>query len=202
MADKGTKKKATGEVAQEVATPAETESSMEWYILKVASNREESVRDALRRRVVIAGLDKYFGDFIVPIERITEVRNGRKRVCKQKLYPGYMMVQMIYTETTWILVRETPGIGGFTGPDGRPTPMEPHEVDEMLRKQGTQESETPKLSIPFAVGDMVRIREGMFENFEGEIQNIDQATGKVSVHINIFGRSTPVEIKYWQIDKV
>ncbi|MDD3470943.1 MAG: transcription termination/antitermination protein NusG [Thermoguttaceae bacterium] len=175
---------------------------MEWYILKVASNREESIREGLRRRVVLSGMESYFGESVVPIERVTEVKGGKKRVYKRKLYPGYMMLQMIVTEETFLVVRETPGIGGFTGPDGKPTPMEPYEVDEMLRRQESQESSTPKLSIPFAVGDTVRIHEGMFENFEGEIQSIDQATGKVSVHINIFGRSTPVEIKYWQIDKI
>ena len=196
------KKPKTPPVEEAAPAPEEPLPPMEWYILKVASNREESIREALRRRVTIGGLDSLFGESVVPIERITEVRGGKKRVSKRKLYPGYMMVQMVHTQETYLLVRETPGIGGFTGPDGYPTPMATHEVEEMLRRQGTQETETPKLSIPFAVGDMVRIREGMFENYEGEIQSIDQATGKVNVHLNIFGRSTPVEIKYWQIDKI
>ena len=175
---------------------------MEWYILKVQSNREDSIRDGLQRRVAIAGLDDYFGKIIVPIEKVTEVKGGKKRIVKRKLYPGYLVVQMEINDDTWFLVRETPGIGDFTGAAGKPTPMLPHEVTRIVSDLEEKTEEAPKLQIGFLVGDRVKINEGTFENFEGEVEAIDQTSGHVTVMINIFGRSTPVELEYWQIEKV
>ena len=175
---------------------------MNWYILKVQSNREDSIREGLQRRVKIAGLDFYFGDVIVPIEMVTEFKGGKKRVVKRKLYPGYLVVHMEINEDTWFLVRETPGIGDFTGGAGHPTPMLPHEVARIVARQEEKSEEAPKLKINFNTGDRVKINEGTFENFEGEVESIDQTNGRVTVMINIFGRSTPVELEYWQIEAV
>lgn len=176
--------------------------NMQWYILKVQSNREESIKDGLLRRVRRAGLDQFFGEVIVPVERVTEVKGGKKRVTKRKLYPGYLVVQMEINEDSWFLVRETPGIGDFTGASGHPTPMLPHEVNRILARQDEKTDEAPKLDIKFRSGDRVKINEGTFENFEGEVESIDLTTGRVTVMINIFGRSTPVELGYWQIESV
>jgi len=175
---------------------------MDWYILKVQSNREESIREGLRRRVAIAGLDSFFGDVIIPTEKVTEFKAGKRKVFKRKLYPGYLVVQMEITEETWFLVRETPGIGDFTGAAGHPTPMHPREVAAILAKQEEKADEAPKLKISFRAGDRVKIKEGTFENFEGEVASIDETNGRVTVLINIFGRSTPVDIEYWQIEAV
>lgn len=177
-------------------------SNMDWYILKVQSNREESIKEGLLRRVAIAGLDYYFGDVIVPTEKVTEFKAGKKRVRKRKLYPGYLVVQMEINDDTWFLVRETPGIGDFTGAAGRPAPMLPHEVSRILAKQEEKSEKAPKLNISFRPGDQVKINEGTFENFEGQVQSIDEQNGRVTVMINIFGRSTPVELEYWQIGSV
>lgn len=178
--------------------------NFDWYILKVVSNREESVRDALRRRIAIAGLDEAFGEIIIPTEKVSEFKNGRKRIRKQKLFPGYLVVQMEINDDTWFLVRETPGIGDFTGAGGKPTPMEKHDIDRIL--DATKEEETggagPRPVIAFAVGDKVKIKEGTFENFEGDVEAVDEANGRVTVMINIFGRSTPVELEYWQVESV
>ncbi|MBN2216688.1 MAG: transcription termination/antitermination factor NusG [Pirellulales bacterium] len=176
--------------------------NMQWYILKVQSNREDSIRQGLERRVKIAGLEKYFGDVIVPIEKVTEVKGGRKRVIKRKLYPGYLVVQMEINDDTWFLVRETPGIGDFTGAAGRPSPMLPHEVARIVSTQEEKADAAPKLKIGFKLGDRVKINEGTFENFEGEVETIDEASGRVTVMINIFGRSTPVELEYWQVESL
>ena len=173
---------------------------MQWYILKVQSNREDSIREGLQRRVAIAGLDEFFGDVIVPIEKVTEVKAGKKRVVKRKLYPGYIVVQMTITEDTWFLVRETPGIGDFTGAAGKPTPLQPHEVARIISTQEEKTDQAPKLKIGFKLGDRVKINEGTFENIEGEVDTIDETSGRVTVMINIFGRSTPVELEYWQIE--
>ena len=125
---------------------------MNWYILKVQSNREDSIREGLQRRVKIAGLDYFFGDVIVPIEMVTEFKAGKKRVVKRKLYPGYLVVQMEINEETWFLVRETPGIGDFTGAAGHPTPMLPHEVARIVARQEEKSEEAPKLKISFKRG--------------------------------------------------
>jgi transcriptional antiterminator NusG len=191
---------AEGETA-EVSEPAR-EIQKDWYILKVQSNREESIREGLLRRIAIAGLQDFFGEIIVPFEMRSEFKNGRKRVFKQKLYPGYLVVNMEINDDTWFLVRETPGIGDFTGTSGKPSPMQPHEVAKILAKQEEKTDEAPKLKINFSPGDRVKITEGTFENFEGDVDSIDEANGRVTVMINIFGRSTPVELEYWQIESL
>lgn len=175
---------------------------MDWYILKVQSNREESIREGLLRRVAIAGLEYYFADVIVPTEKVTEFKGGKKRVMKRKLYPGYLVVHMEINDDTWFLVRETPGIGDFTGAAGLPTPMLPHEVSRIVAKAEEKTDAAPKLKIAFSPGDRVKINDGTFENFEGEVETIDETNGRVTVMINIFGRSTPVELEYWQIEGI
>jgi transcriptional antiterminator NusG len=131
---------------------------------------------------------------------VTEFKGGKKRVVKRKLYPGYIVVHMIINDDTWFLVRETPGIGDFTGSAGRPSPMLPSEVARIVPKEEDESAEEPKLQIPVDVGDRVKINEGTFENFEGDVESIDMTNGRVTVMINIFGRSTPVELEYWQIE--
>lgn len=176
---------------------------MDWYILKVQNNREDTIREALERRIKVAGLDHYFGTIIVPTERVTEFKGGKRRVVNRKLYPGYIVVQMAINDDTWFLVRETPGVGDFTGAIGRPTPMLPHEVSRILALTSEEQSEEqPKLQIGCSIGDRVKINEGNFANFEGEVSAIDEANGRVTVMINIFGRSTPVELGYWQIENL
>jgi transcriptional antiterminator NusG len=174
----------------------------EWYILKVQSNREDSIADALQRRIAIADLGAYFDEIIVPTEKVSEFKGGKKRVVKRKIYPGYIVVHMELNDDTWFLVRETPGIGDFTGSGGKPTPMLPHEVNKIVAKQEEKAEQEIRTVIPFGQGDRVRINEGTFENFEGDVDNIDQASGRVTIMINIFGRSTPVELEYWQVEKL
>ncbi len=185
--------------------PAESrveERPLDWYILKVQSNREDSIVSGLQRRVKVAGLEEYFEEIIVPVEMVTEFKGGKKRVVKKKLYPGYIVVHMIINDETWFLVRETPGIGDFTGAAGQPTPMLPSEVARIIPKEEDIETQEPKLQIGVSPGDRVKINEGTFENFEGDIDTIDAMNGRVTVMINIFGRSTPVELEYWQIEKL
>jgi transcriptional antiterminator NusG len=202
---KKTRRRARPETATASGAGAESEpqksSQMAWYIVKVQTNREDSACEALKRRIKVAGLDQYFGQIIVPVERITEVKGGKKRVVRRKLYPGYIVVQMELNDDTWFLVRETPGIGDFTGAIGRPTPLLPHEVNRILAKLAEEKAEdAPKLKIGCRVGDRVKINEGHFANFEGEVSAVDEANGRVTVMINIFGRSTPVELEYWQVE--
>ncbi len=184
---------------------ADEEIKTEWYILKVQVNREESIRAALERKVKIEGLERYFGDVIVPTEDIAEfTKTGKRRVVKKKLYPGYIMVNMAINDDTWFAVRETSGIGDFTGSAGRPAAMDPADVERIL-KLGADEDDSDqqvKTAIPFSVGDRVRVKDGYFQNFEGDVEGVDEANGRVTVMINIFGRSTPVELEHWQIEAV
>jgi transcriptional antiterminator NusG len=184
---------------------ADEELEQRWYILKVQVNREESIRDALLRRVKIEGLDRFFGDIVVPTEDVAEFsKSGKRRIVKKKLYPGYIMVHMAINDDTWFLVRETPGIGDFTGSAGKPTPMNPADVERILNLRGSKEdAETQiKTAIPYKASDRVRVKEGYFQNFEGDVESVDEANGRVTVMINIFGRSTPVELEHWQIESV
>ena len=134
----------TSRKASPVAVDEDRPIKMDWYILKVQSNREDSIREGLQRRVKMAGLDKYFGEIIVPTEMVTEFKGGKKRVVKRKLYPGYLVVHMEINDDTWFLVRETPGIGDFTGSAGKPTPMLPHEVAKIVAKQEEKTDEAPQ----------------------------------------------------------
>jgi transcriptional antiterminator NusG len=191
--------------AQEVEAEQEEEQVQRWYILKVQVNREESIRRALERRIKIAGLERFFGEIVVPTEDVAEYnKSGKRRIVKKKLYPGYLMIHLALNDDTWFLVRETPGIGDFTGSAGKPTPMADHEVQRIvMASKGVEAGESPiKTAIPFKSGDRVRVKEGYFENFEGDVDSIDEANGRVTVMINIFGRSTPVELEHWQMESI
>lgn len=187
-------------------TVADEDLKFEWYILKVQVNREDSIKDALLRRVKMNGLDRYFKEIVVPTEDVVEfTKTGKRRVVKRKLYPGYVLVNLAVTDESWFVVRETPGIGDFTGSAGKPTPMDPKDVERILRSSKVlpeEEGVGAKTTIPFKTGDRVRVKEGYFQNFEGDVHAIDQAHGRVTVMINIFGRATPVEIEHWQIEAV
>jgi transcriptional antiterminator NusG len=188
-----------------VEPPVEEDLTTDWYILKVQVNREDSIRDALQRRVKVEGMDRFFKEIVVPTEDVAEfTKTGKRRVVKRKLYPGYIMVNMHINDETWFLVRETPGIGDFTGSAGKPTPMLKRDVDRILNigKADDGIDTHVKTAIPFKQGDRVRVKDGYFQNFEGDVESVDEADGRVIVMINIFGRSTPVELEHWQIEAV
>jgi transcriptional antiterminator NusG len=174
-----------------------------WYVLKVQSSREDTIRDALERRVKIQGLQKYFGRIVVPTEKITEIRNNKKRIVERKTYPGYIMVEMELNEKTWFVVRETPGVGDFVGAHGTPTKMTEAEVNQMLGQQVAASTEQPpKVRIDVERGDRVKIKDGPFENFEGTVEEVIEARGLVKVMLIIFNRPTPVDLEYWQVERI
>ena len=176
---------------------------MDWYILKVAFNREDSIAEALRKRVRMEGMGEFFGEIVVPTEDVaTFTRDGKRRISKRKLLPGYIMANMIINDDTWFLVRETGGISDFTGAAGKPMPMEPSDIERFINKPEVEdEEEAPiKTTIPFKVGDRVRVKEGNFENQEGDVEAVDEASGRITVIINIFGRSVPMELDHWQVE--
>jgi transcription termination/antitermination protein NusG len=174
-----------------------------WYVLKVQSSREDTIRDALQRRVKIQGLGRFFGQIVVPTEKITEIRNNKKRIVERKTYPGYIMVQMELNEKTWFLVRETPGVGDFVGAHGTPTKMTEAEVNQMLHQEEEKTTaEAPKVRIYVERGDRVKIKDGPFENFEGTVEEVIEGRGLVKVMLIIFNRPTPVDLEYWQVERI
>jgi transcriptional antiterminator NusG len=186
---------------EEAASQPVSDPNLRWYVVRVQSGREESVKDGLLRRVNAAGLQPKITNVIVPTEKVTEIRSGRKTVREKKLYPGYIMIQMLQDKDAWFLVRETPGIGDFLGLK-EPIPMAEHEVNKMLVEQTGAEEEKPRIKIDFQKGDTVRVKEGAFENFDGIVEEINSQKGLVGITITIFGRATRVELEYWQVEKV
>ncbi len=178
---------------------------MRWYIVKVAFNREDTIRDAILKRIALSGIKDQFAEILVPTEDVVEfTRAGKRKVVKRKLYPGYLMIRMSITDESWFLVRETLGVGDFTGAAGKPTPMSDPEVERIIKLvyPDAEEEQALKTTIPFRSGDRVRVKEGNFQNLEGDVDRIDEANGRVTVIISIFGRSTPVELDHWQIESL
>ncbi|SIO42666.1 transcription antitermination protein nusG [Singulisphaera sp. GP187] len=173
-----------------------------WYVLKVQSSREDTIRDALERRVKIQGLERYFSRIVVPTEKITEIRNNKKRIVERKTYPGYIMVEMELNEKTWFTVRETPGVGDFVGAHGTPTKMTETEVNQMLGQETAKTDKVPTIRINVERGDRVKIKDGPFENFEGTVEEVIEARGLVKVMLIIFNRPTPVDLEYWQVEPI
>ncbi len=183
------------------------EVEMKWYILKVQVNRENSICDALKRRVRVAGVERFFGEVLVPTEDVREFNKaGKQRITKRKLYPGYIVVNMEINDDSWFLVRETSGIGDFTGAAGKPAPLTPEEVSRIIATTKPEVEEDGedniKTAIPFKVGDRVRVKEGYFQNHEGEVSAVDERNGRITVMINIFGRPNPVELDHWHVENV
>jgi transcriptional antiterminator NusG len=180
----------------------EPEPELVWYVLKVQSSREDTIRDALERRVKIQGLQRFFGRIVVPTEKITEIRNNKKKIVERKSYPGYIMVEMELNEKTWFTVRETPGVGDFVGAHGTPSKMTGEEVDKMLGSETEKVDKAPQVKIDVERGDRVKIKDGPFENFEGTVEEVTEARGLVKVMLIIFNRPTPVDLEYWQVERI
>jgi len=181
--------------------------NMRWYVLRVAANKEEQVREALSQKVELEHLGDVVGRVEVPVEMVKRIRGGKQTVYKRKLYPGYVFMEMESAEDgrvpekAWFLIKETSDVGDFIGADGVPTPMRDTDVAKMLLEAEKPE-EAPSIKVAFNKGDLIKVREGAFENFEGTVDSIDQERGLVKVIVTIFGRSTPLDIEYWQIEKL
>src|SRR5262245_10856023 len=182
--------------------PPATPSKKQWYVVKIQSGREESIKEAIERRVKIEGLEEFFGQIIIPVERVTEVRNNKRVVKEKKLYPGYLMCEVEYNDRILYLFRETSGVGDFVGGglNHPPQPMKPKEIERILgaipEKPGEQIIR-PK----YDRGDRVRVRDGIFAGMEGEIKELIEAKGTVKIELTIFGRPTSVELEYWQVEQ-
>jgi transcriptional antiterminator NusG len=179
-------------------------SNKHWYVVKVQSGREESIKDAIERRVKVEGLQDFFGQIIIPVERVTEMRGGKRVVKERKLYPGYLMVQVEYNDRILYLFRETSGVGDFVGGslNHPPQPMKDNEVERMLGSQGELRPDARPPKPRFDRGDKVKVKDGTFAGMDGEVKDILEAKGSVRVELTIFGRPVPVELEYWQVEPV
>ncbi|HBI44947.1 MAG TPA: transcription termination/antitermination factor NusG [Planctomycetales bacterium] len=194
--------------AEAAAEPVAEEepSNKHWYVVKVQSGREDTIKEAIERRVKIERLEEYFGEIKIPVERVTEMRNSKRVVKERKLYPGYLMANVEYNDHILYLFRETSGVGDFVGGtlNRPPPPMSPREVDRMLGPKGggaDKEKALPEKP-PVDKGDRVRVRDGTFAGMEGEVKDIIEALNHLKVELTIFGRPVPVELEYWQVEVV
>ncbi len=172
-----------------------------WYVLRVQTAREDQVRESLEKRVRAGGLEHLISRVMVPTEKVKEIKRGAATVRERKVYPGYVMVEMELGDEALALLNETPGVGGLLGTGNTPVPMTDKDVEKILMAAERTEEE-PTTEIAFAVGDRVRIKEGLFQNFDGEIEEIWPEKGQVRVIVSILGRPTPVELEYWQLEGI
>lgn len=209
----GTETAQASSVAESPKAPAAsgvepTRPGMKWYVLRVASNKEDQVCEALERKVRIENLGERVGRVLVPTAKEKRMKAGKVTIIEKKLYPGYVFVEMAteadgsIPENVWFVVKETMGVGDFIGSDNKPTSMREHDVEMMLLAAAKVDDEAALQGLEFVKGDRVKIKEGSFQNFEGNVDSIDETKGIVTVLLTIFGRSTPVDVEYWQIEKM
>lgn len=171
-----------------------------WYVVQVYSNYEDKVQQNLRENIERAGLQDQFGEIMVPREEVVELKGGQKVTSQRKFFPGYILVEMEMNDETWHVVKDTQQVSGFLGSAGKPRPMPQSEVDRLCQ-QIEEGVERPKPKVLFEVGEAVRVIDGPFASFNGVVEEVDEDKGKLKVSVSIFGRPTPVELEYVQVEK-
>lgn len=173
-----------------------------WYVIHTYSGYENKVKMNLEKRVETMGMEDKIFRVIVPEDEHTEIKDGKKKTSIKKVFPGYVLAEMVMTDDSWYVVRNTPGVTGFVGSSGqgtKPTPLLPHEVDSVLKRMGMTES---TVKVDFELKENVRVIDGPFSDFSGTVEHIDLDKQKIKVHVNMFGRETPVELEFSQIEKL
>ncbi|HET7628974.1 MAG TPA: transcription termination/antitermination protein NusG [Bacillales bacterium] len=173
-----------------------------WYVVHTYSGYENKVKTNLEKRVESMGMTDKIFRILVPVEEETEMKNGKKKSAIKKVFPGYVLAEMVMTDDSWYVVRNTPGVTGFVGSTGagsKPTPLLPDEIDGILRQMGIKEKK--KVEVDFQLKEKVKVKEGPFADFVGSIEEIDAEKQKLKVHVNMFGRETPVELEFDQVEK-
>ena len=189
-------------IPQVAPAAGESASTMRWYVVQAYSGIEKSVRRALLERIDRSGMKESFGEILVPTEVVIEIKGGQKTETERRFFPGYLLVEMEMTDDTWHLVKNTPKISGFVGGKStRPRPIPQHEVDKLLQ-QMQEGIEKPRPRVSFEVGELVRIKEGPFADFNGNVEEVNYEKSRLRVLVTIFGRSTPVELEFGQVEKV
>jgi len=175
--------------------------SKRWYVVHVYSGFEKSVQRTLLERIARSGMKEQFGQILVPVEEVVEMKSGQKNVSERKFFPGYVLVEMEMTDESWHLIKNTPKVTGFVGGTAtKPTPISEKEVQNILH-QIQEGAEKPKPKVLFEVGEAVRVKEGPFTDFHGTVEDVNYDKNKLRVSVSIFGRSTPVELDFGQVEK-
>jgi transcriptional antiterminator NusG len=174
------------------------EDGRAWYVVHCYSGYENKVRHNLEQRIETMGMKDKIFDVVVPTEEEIEVKEGKRRTVERRVFPGYILVNMIMAEESWYVVRNTPGVTGFVGMGNTPTPLRPEEVAQIIKRM---EAEAPRIKVTFKSGERVRIVDGPFNDFRGTVSEIDMERAKVRVMVNFFGRETPVELDFLQVEK-
>ncbi len=174
---------------------------MKWYVVHTQTGCENRVKESLMMRASSEGKEEMIRDVLIPTEQVSEVKAGKKRITERKFYPGYVLVEMELTDETWYVVKNTPGISGFVGSGAKPIPLTEKEVQTIIRQQEEKKTK-PQPKTIFDLGESVRVKEGAFANFNGTIEEVNPHKGKLKVMVTIFGRATPVELEYWQVEKL
>jgi transcriptional antiterminator NusG len=169
-----------------------------WYVVHCYSGYENKVRHNLEQRIETMGMKDKIFDIVVPTEEEIEVKEGKRRTVERRVFPGYILVNMIMSEESWYVVRNTPGVTGFVGMGNNPTPLRPEEVSQIIKRM---EAEAPRIKVTFKAGERVPIVDGPFNDFRGTVSEIDMERAKVRVMVNFFGRETPVELDFLQVEK-
>lgn len=170
-----------------------------WYVLHTYSGYEENVEKNLKQRIESMDMEDKIFNTLIPTEKKIKIKNGKRKVVEERIFPGYVMVEMVVTDESWYVVRNTPNVTGFIGTGTIPTPISEKEIKALQKRMGVDE---PKFKIDVSVGSPVAITDGPFKNMEGKITNIDEGKGKVKVSVSMFGRETPVELDFLQIKKI
>ena len=170
-----------------------------WYAIHTYSGYEESVADSLGQRIETMDMEEKIFHVLVPKEKTIKIKNGKRRVIEEKIFPGYVLVEMVVTDDSWYVVRNTPVVTGFIGTGTTPTPISEEEMTSLQKRMGLDQ---PAYKLDVDIGAPVQITDGPFKNFEGKVSEIDQARGKVKILVNMFGRETPVELDFLQVKKI
>jgi transcriptional antiterminator NusG len=172
-----------------------------WYIVHTQTGHEDRVKSSLESRLKNSPIKEQILQVLIPTEKVSEIRDGKKKISERKVFPGYVFLEMELTEQSWHLVRNVPGITGFIGPGSRPQALKDSEIENII-KQSEEKKEKPIPKVAYEIGESVRVKEGPFTNFNGVIEEVNPVKQKIKVKVSIFGRSTPVELEYWQVEKL